>query len=155
MGCDAQSPDPCLCEYGIIDGDMAYLCLPEERMCQDDRTVAFCEAGEFIPQSCDEYCRDTLGPMAYSMGCDDQAEDPCQCEYDMVEGEMGAVCFPSSVICVDDDTVNICDDVGESISTVSCQEHCEGELGAGASSPGCDPSAGDDPCQCESGSSQE
>jgi len=146
-GCDATAEDPCLCMYDIVDG-IEVACGPADTHCADDWTLATCdEYGGYTSVDCNTYCSDTNGPDWYSMGCDTAAEDPCQCQYGIVDGEM-AMCGPGEVYCHDESTVAICDETGWDYRIATCDEYCVELHGEGFTSPGCDDSA-EEPCQCE------
>jgi len=86
-GCDADAADPCLCEYGIVDGDPP-MCTPGDVYCEDEDTAMVCSDGYYYePLECDAYCKEQYGEDAYAVGCDAEAEDPCLCEYGPVDGE--------------------------------------------------------------------
>ena len=147
IGCDAEAADPCQCVTDIVDGMMAE-CEPGDLYCADDRTVAICEDSYFYTShDCDERCRETHGPDFYSMGCDAEAEDPCRCEYGIVDGE-APMCDPGDVICFDDETVGVCEEGGWDYTPQDCAERCVETHGEGSASAGCDPLA-EDPCLCE------
>lgn len=144
-GCDAEAADPCQCQYDIIGGVVAE-CEPGDIMCQDEGTLLVCEGGyDYVTYNCHERCREEHGPEWSSAGCDTDADDPCQCFYDVLEGD-APVCTPGDMYCRDDGTIMICED--DMLVSRSCDDLCREEHGEGWSSAGCDVEA-DDPCQCE------
>jgi hypothetical protein len=151
-GCDAGADDPCQCEYDIIDGDVA-VCEPGDLMCTDAYTLATCVDWNWVweEQDCHEYCRDLLGPDAYSIGCDALAEDPCQCQYDVVVGVMPE-CSPGAFQCSDEDTVVICEEDAWTWTEHDCDTWCTDTFGEDYYAEGCDPgNESDNPCGCKYG----
>jgi hypothetical protein len=151
-GCDQNNAaDPCQCEYGMVDGGMPE-CEPGDVMCVNDRTAAVCtDSHEMREINCDQYCRDEHDgdPDWYSNGCSTSAEDFCQCEYGMLDGEM-MECTPEDIRCIDDETFQTCQD-GMFI-VERCDDICLERYGDGAFSEGCDTSL-DEPCRCIAASS--
>jgi hypothetical protein len=150
-GCDAQADDPCQCEYDIIDGDIAE-CTPGEVQCRGEETVAFCQENgwEWLETECGDYCQEIYGNEAYSLGCNAEAEDPCQCESDIVVGVMPA-CTPDDFYCQDDDTAMVCEEDGWTFTEVDCAEYCTENFGEDYYSTGCDQEDEENICGCEYG----
>jgi hypothetical protein len=148
LGCDAAADDPCQCMDDIIAGEMV-VCTPGDIMCLDEWTLGRCDdaAWDWVPQDCNTYCAETFGYDYYSLGCDTDAEDPCMCEYGIIDGDM-PMCEPGDMICLDDATLGVCGDDSWDYVPVDCDERCVEQNGAGYTSPGCDLAA-EDPCQCE------
>jgi hypothetical protein len=148
LGCDATAADPCQCMDDIMAGE-PIVCTPGDIMCLDDWTLGRCDeaAWDYVPQDCNTFCVETYGYDYYSQGCDATAADPCQCEYGMIDGEM-MVCEPGDVICLDEATLGVCDEAAMDYLPVACADRCVEQLGAGATSAGCDATA-TDPCECE------
>ncbi len=149
-GCDASNPeDPCQCEYGMIDGFMPE-CEPGEVICEDARNARVCQDGyEWMAVNCDEYCVEENGPDWFSNGCNASAEDFCQCEYGVLDGEM-MECTPDEIGCVDDSTVQTCQD--GLFVTQDCDERCRELYGDDSFSDGCDATS-PEPCRCVASSS--
>lgn len=143
-GCDAEADNPCQCEYDMIEGEMMW-CDPAQIYCIDSFTVEICEYESITTQSCNDYCVEHFGPDYISWGCNDDAEDPCQCDLDIIGGEM-MVCTPEDIICFDDDTMGVCENEWD-YTRVECADYCVETFGSEYLSEGCDASA-DDPCQC-------
>lgn len=150
-GCDFQADDPCMCEYDIILGDMP-ACTPGDIQCFDEKTLATCDDNgwEWVTQDCEEYCNQTYGIDAYSLGCDAQAEEPCQCETDIMDG-IAPSCTPGELYCQDTDTVMVCDDDGWTWSEVECNTWCTDTFGEDYYATECDGTDEDNICGCEYG----
>jgi len=151
-GCDVNAEDPCQCQYDIVLGVM-YECTPGEFACWDDDTVAFCDedSWSWTEWNCDDYCTETLGEYSFSRGCNDEADDPCQCEYDIVDGDI-AECTPGDFVsCKDEETAFVCDDNSWSWSEIECAEYCTDNFGSDYYSTGCDAESEDNFCGCEYG----
>jgi hypothetical protein len=131
-GPDGDPPDPPDCE-----GD--------EVRCVDSWTPEVCVDGRFEAIDCGAYCTETYGWDYWSMGCSAEADDPCLCEYDVLDGA-APYCEPGDVFCVGETTVEICDEWNSPI-THECAEYCVEQLGPEAISYGCDETA-EDPCLC-------
>jgi hypothetical protein len=145
-GCNAEAEDPCQCEYGIEDGIMAH-CDVGEVVCADEMTVGVCVDGvDFTYQDCNERCVAEHGSDWISPGCNAEAEDPCQCMYGIVDGEM-VECSPGDVRCAEDGTFAVC--VDNMWSWRSCEDYCDEMYGPDATSGGCDVTA-EEPCMCVS-----
>jgi hypothetical protein len=146
MGCDATADDPCQCDYDVIDGAAPY-CDPDELWCDEDGNVVQCVDYDYVTRDCDEVCAELLGPGGVSFGCDGaDAENPCLCDYDILEGEP-AVCEPSSITCLDEATLGVCN--GEWYEPVGCADLCVEELGPAGISLGCDTADAENPCLCD------
>ena len=165
--CDCQLPD------GDIDDDVDHDqdadpagCLPGEYYCQSDSVLAFCEeeGGEFQEYNCNEYCQQQHGNDAYSGGCDNAANDPCQCEYDSTDGlPVGdvdysidgdidnAICTLGESHCDEQDNLYVCESLSEGYVKYFCENYCVEEFGADYVSYGCDAQDTQNPCQCEYG----
>lgn len=144
-GCNAEADDPCQCEYDIPAGVPA-VCSPSEVNCADVNTLEYCEDGEFVTQNCDDWCLEQYGDFSYSAGCDESADELCQCEYDILEGEP-AMCLEGDLICIDEETAGICDSVAWDYVHVDCEDWCQETYGPDAHSGGCDESH-TEPCIC-------
>ncbi len=151
QGCDATAEDPCLCEYDIIDGDIAE-CTPGQFACLDDGQVQICndDSYSWTTQACSEYCQETHGAEFISYGCDDQAEEPCLCDYDMLDG-VWAGCEPDEVYCQDEDTLMVCAADRYSYDEKACTDYCIEVFGQDYYPTGCDTSDADNLCGCEYG----
>ncbi len=151
-GCDALADDPCQCDYDIIDGDIAE-CTPGGVACWDDETVAFCNQDSYswTEQNCNDYCLEVNGPDYHSNGCNAQADDPCQCEYDIIEG-IWVECTPGEFTCVDEDTASVCSADYMGWENVDCIEYCTDNFGDDYYSTGCkEDNSQDNICGCEYG----
>jgi hypothetical protein len=145
-GCDAQAADPCLCQYDIVAGSPPPV-MPDELRCVDDWTLEQCEGYECQQRSCDEVCQETHGYDWYSLGCDLSVEDPCQCEYGLIGGEP-VYCEPGELLwCIDENTVERCDDEGVP-TTQNCADLCREDFGDFYESDGCDAAQPDNICGC-------
>jgi hypothetical protein len=143
-GCDAAAADPCQCQYDIVAG-VAPVCTPGDVVCEDGDVLLRCDANyNQTRQDCDETCAAQGG---ISLGCDAAAEDPCQCEYDIVLGEM-AVCTPGDVICLDEATAGVCED-GVNYDPVPCEAFCQQLHGEDYTSIGCDAQDPNNLCGCK------
>jgi hypothetical protein len=150
-GCDAASDDPCQCD--IVDGGLPF-CSPGEMECLDEYTLSTCDENiSWVVTDCNQYCQETAEEpgMGWSMGCDVNAEDPCQCEYDIIMGEM-FMCTPGDIWCQDQETVAICNDDSFSWSEVGCYDYCVENFGEDYYPTGCDiANEADNICGCEYG----
>jgi len=107
----------------MMDGIMAD-CEPGDIECSGDGMIEICSESWFWESyNCDDLCREELGPDAISRGCDESAESPCLCEYDILEGE-APVCEPGDIICLDDDTRGLCGEDGWDWIAEDCYEFC-------------------------------
>jgi len=126
-----------------MEGDPAPV-MPDEIRCLDDRTLEQCEGYQWEQRSCDGVCRDTHGVEWYSLGCDVSAEDPCQCQYAIDDGDM-AFCEPGALLrCVDENTVERCDDA----QVQDCDDLCREDYGDFYESQGCDVHREGNMCGC-------
>ncbi len=151
-GCDAQAEDPCQCQYDIIDGDIAE-CTPGDFYCNGDGNVSICndDHWSWSIHECNDYCRETYGADFVSYGCSDDAEAPCLCDYDMIDG-VWAGCEPGEIYCQDDETLMTCNEEDRySYDEHDCAEYCVEVYGEDYYSNGCDASDADNPCGCEYG----
>jgi hypothetical protein len=148
-GCDDAEENPCGCEYDIVMGEMA-VCTPGHFYCHDENTLATC-VDEWAPYeltNCEEFCDDTYGIDSFSYGCDAEAEEPCQCEQDIIDGGIG-ICTPGEFYCANEDTVVICDEMWL-WTDVDCETYCTTTFGEGSVPAGCDPGNDrDNPCGCD------
>jgi hypothetical protein len=152
-GCNAEADDPCQCEYDMIAG-VQVECYPEDVYCVDERQVYTCEDYSPVIMDCDDWCVEQYGPDYASEGCDGTAEEPCQCFYNILEGDP-IWCAPGDVICLDEETLGVCEN--EDYVAFDCDERCQETYGPDAHSAGCDATA-EDPCLCiaaGSGSGEE
>jgi hypothetical protein len=141
VSCDAEAANPCQCEYDIGE------CEPGDVACENDYTVSFCGEDEtWSHQDCYEYCQENFGWDYWSWGCDAQAEDPCQCQYDIIEGII-AECTPGEFYCGDEQTAWVCFEEGFEFEAMYCEEYCHERFGEYVSSGGCYDQA-DVPCKC-------
>jgi len=71
-------------------------CEPGEIWCEDLETVVICndDGTAATATDCAEYCLETTGYQPYAYECNADAEEPCQCEYDIVAG-CSATVYPS------------------------------------------------------------
>jgi hypothetical protein len=124
-------------------------CLPGQVVCRGDSGYSTCNAdGEtWANTDCEDYCRDMFGHDATVLGCDEQAAQPCQCEYDITLGIM-AICTQGDVYCKDEATVGFCDYQTLEYDYQNCGEYCQETMGEDYYSKGCDAQASD-PCLCE------
>ena len=155
-GCNAENADNrCQCDYDQIDGMIAQ-CYPDEIYCQDAEYITYCDMnsgygedlGTPATVTCNEYCRLTLGPGYVSyQGCTaDSTEDLCNCEYDIIDGDI-AECAPSDILCMDGGQIAICN-ASYYYDYFNCADKCVTDLGEGAISTGCDAAAAENPCEC-------
>jgi hypothetical protein len=128
---DADPPDPPDCDEGSL-------------RCGDATTLESCTDGEWVAEDCQALCVEELGADHHSLGCDASAEDPCQCQYDIIDGDYDP-CWPNDLFCQDASTVVFCD---EDWAPTSCAEHCAEQYGPGFTSLGCDQNVAENPCQC-------
>lgn len=149
MGCNVDAEDPCQCEYDIVGG-VAPACMPGDVMCADDQTLAVCNDGYWYENiDCDAHCQQTLqDPYAYSLGCDMGAEDPCQCQYDIIDGDVAA-CTPGDIYCSDASTAQVCNQDHWSYTAYDCTTYCSDTYGPGFVSIGCDTLDPNNFCGCK------
>lgn len=146
-GCQEGSQDQCLCEYGLEQG-VAPECNPSDVWCVDEQNVEYCPSPSpswMQVTDCNSYCAEMYGPDAFSPGCDDNAHDPCQCQYGMVDGGPRE-CPPGYQSCAGEQSIVVCGENGEHI-TQSCDQYCTDRYGAEPTASECDDTL-DDPCQC-------
>ncbi len=131
----------------IIMGDVAY-CTPGDIYCADTQTLMTCndDRYSYSPTDCDAYCQATYGPQSYTLGCDVNAWDPCNC-YDMLDGGI-AQCTPGDVQCWDPSTIATCDPATGSLVSTDCTTWCHEHFGTTSTATGCDASQSDNPCGC-------
>jgi hypothetical protein len=134
----------------IIMGDIAD-CAPGDIFCADTQTLMTCneDQGTYTATDCDAHCQATYGPQSYTLGCDVNAVDPCNC-HDMLDGGI-AQCTPGTVWCLDPSTVETCDQATGSMVSTDCTTWCHEQYGATSTAAGCDASQSDNPCGCTSG----
>jgi hypothetical protein len=138
LGCDIEAQDPCQCQYDIVMG-VEPVCTPGEMQCWDENTLAVCSEDLYFETiDCNQYCQENaeLPDTGWSMGCDLESDDPCQCVYDVVDGYM-TECSPGEVSCQDEETVLICNDDYWSWSEVGCYEYCSDKFGSDYFPTGC------------------
>ncbi|PKN46121.1 MAG: hypothetical protein CVU59_07010 [Deltaproteobacteria bacterium HGW-Deltaproteobacteria-17] len=130
-------------------------CTPGEAMCRDAATLVQCDRDAVHHViDCNDFCVASRGPEWVSYGCNAaDSDDPCQCEYDILDGGIGA-CEPGDLYCSGDQGVTYCDavegDVWGTPVTVTCDEYCHLTFGPDYSSLlGCDAGLPDNICQCE------
>ena len=149
--CDETSEGFCYCRYDTFDGGM-YECYPDEKQCLDDATLLICnENYSFDPMSCEEYCQEKFGPDYISLGCNIEAQDPCQCEYGLTPGIV-AECTPGDIYCPDAQHVAICEE-GHLMHTIyACEDYCRITFGEDYySTMDCNAENPGNPCSCEYG----
>ncbi|MBW2700095.1 MAG: hypothetical protein JRF33_04685 [Deltaproteobacteria bacterium] len=126
-------------------------CEPDQMRCDTEALMICDEDGEgWTGQNCDGFCQDMYGMDAWSEGCDTNAQDPCQCEYDIMLGVM-AECTPGDIHCLNDDTLQVCDENAWSFTDHDCQDWCVENYGRSSLAGTCDASETDNPCGCEYG----
>ncbi len=128
---DADPPDPPDCDDGEV-------------RCADELTLETCESEEWVAENCHEICVEDLGYDGFSMGCDAEADDPCQCQYDIIDGDVDP-CYPNELYCQDAETVVFCND---DWAPQNCNEFCNENYGIDSVSHGCDAENAENPCQC-------
>jgi hypothetical protein len=106
-------------------------------------TALICGELGWESRDCQDYCADWY---THSNGCDADAEYPCQCEFDVIDG-VTAGCAPGQFTCIDEHTASICIEHYYDWEEVDCEAYCQGYFGDQATSEGCDPEA-ETPCQC-------
>ena len=150
-GCDIQADDPCQCEYDIIVGEMTE-CTPGDIVCKDEMTLATCDQHgmTWTEQNCEDFCNETYGYDAYSRGCDAQAEEPCQCETDIMDGIMPS-CSPGEMFCQDTNTVMVCAEDMWTWTEVDCDTWCTETFGEDYYATECDDTDEENICGCEYG----
>ena len=130
----------------IIQGDIAE-CTPGDIFCMDSQTLMTCNNGYSYDQTdCDAYCQATYGSQSYTLGCDVNVWDPCNC-YDMLDGGI-AQCTPGAVECWDPNTIATCDPSSGSMLSTDCTTWCHEHFGATTTATGCDAMKLDNPCGC-------
>ena len=137
----------CTCLYSTFDSE-SLPCAPEDSRCVDDAIWLECENQRYVPMDCDDYCRNTYGEHYYATGCDDNAVEPCQCEYGLTDG-IQSECQPGEGYCPDGEFLATCE--SEDIHTlVDCQTLCREEYGANSvSERGCEAYKNqENPCGC-------
>jgi hypothetical protein len=102
----------------------------------------------FEEQDCQEVCKNTFGSDYSSRGCDADAEDPCLCEYDIIDGDP-AVCTPGDMICMDENTVGICQEDQWSYQEQDCDDFCLENYGEDYYSEGCNSDNPENICTCK------
>ncbi|MFH1807731.1 MAG: hypothetical protein ABIJ09_03245 [Pseudomonadota bacterium] len=143
LGCSDDAADPCQCQYDLEMGVMA-VCMPGDIACESGNVLATCADYDYQRQDCDDTC---AAQGQISLGCDVNAQDPCQCEYDIAIGDV-AVCTPGDVICFDEATAGVCND-GQVHDAVPCEEHCRQTQGDDYTSIGCDAQDVNNFCGCK------
>ena len=103
--------------------DIGDPCRTTTQVCVDDESVQICEDQSWALASCESICA-SLGPAWIADGC----EDGCVC----MPANPDA-CTPGETICVDDDTIGVCDEM-QAWEESACAERCATE---GLSSAGC------------------
>ena len=155
MGCFSQYEiDQCPDDSTAVNGKCVgpdESCDPGLLRCDTGALMVCNEDGEgWTGQNCDAYCQEMYGTNAYSTGCEAEAADPCQCQYDITPGVM-AECTPGDFMCDQDESqVQICQDNAWEWTTVNCDDYCREVHGPDYYSMGCD-NADPEPCQCEYG----
>ena len=130
----------------IIMGDVAQ-CTPGDIFCQDAQTLMTCSASyAYEPTDCNAYCQATYGSYSYTLGCDVNAYDPCNC-YDMLDGGI-AECNPGMIGCLDPNTIETCDAATGSMVSTDCTSWCHENFGATSTATGCDAMNVENPCGC-------
>ncbi|RJO74058.1 MAG: hypothetical protein C4523_01485 [Myxococcales bacterium] len=155
--CDASQTDNiCGCFEDVTDGIQS-VCSVGEMYCSDEKTLEICidDYTGYEPRDCEQYCQETApddpGAYGYSLGCDAaNAENPCGCEYDILDGDV-ASCTPGEFVCADDYTLNVCQDDGYSWAAVDCWDRCLEQFGPDYYPVACNIENADNPCGCEYG----
>ncbi|MGM0597502.1 MAG: hypothetical protein ACQES9_10730 [Myxococcota bacterium] len=150
IGCTEDINQPCNCEYGGLDGMIAE-CTPGEERCTNTGIEVCVDLSGYYGwehYSCNEYCNEEYGDHYVSYdGCNSELdENLCQCEYEMIDGNMPA-CNPEDIAC-DGDNLLVCNNDTLSFETVNCSDKCSEEYGNSFVSEGCDASNPDNPCLC-------
>ncbi len=128
-------------------------CEPGETTCQDGATLVQCDRNSVRRIiDCHDYCVAEHGPDWSSRGCTPGGPDPCQCVYDIIDGEI-AMCTPDELYCADDWNVTFCDvpegETWGTPDTISCAAYCQRTRGTNWTSfNGCDAALGEYLCQC-------
>jgi hypothetical protein len=130
----------------IIMGDIAE-CTPGDIYCADDQTLMTCSDSYWYESTdCSAYCPANYGPQSYTLGCDVNAYDPCNC-YDMLDGGI-AQCTPDTVECWDSNTIATCDPSTGGLVSTDCTTYCHEHFGVQYTPTGCDATQLDNPCGC-------
>jgi hypothetical protein len=134
FGCDAEASDnPCKCDYDVVVGEPVE-CNPGDLICVDENTLGTCDNYYWESISCADFCVEAFGSDYYSAGCNaDNAENICQCEYGIVDGEM-VECTLEESNCADDENANWCGDYYW--QSIDCNEWCP-DNNPGSVSVGC------------------
>ncbi len=166
-GCDDTDEDNfCQCDYDMIEG-VAPECQPGDLMCvEDNGTLAICTDEYYFEYvDCDTYCVEEYGPDFISMGCNVEADEPCQCEYGVLPGEP-VECFVGEEGCLNATDLTRCIPYGDEdpadhegepgyMESITCDDYCAETYGPDWYSPlGCqedDPDENGELCNCEYG----
>ncbi|MDF1563037.1 MAG: hypothetical protein P1V51_08340 [Deltaproteobacteria bacterium] len=136
---------------GDITAGVMAECTPGDVYCSDAQTLQTCTDGYWYEAvDCNTWCQETYGPeygQAWSNGCDADAAEPCQCQYDMVAGEM-VQCLPGDIYCSDPGTAQVCNEDQMTYSAIDCATHCEQTHGPSFGTTGCDESDPENFCGC-------
>ena len=91
--------------------------------CEDHETAWVCNEDHwsYSSRDCTTWCKETFGEEFTSYGCDADALEPCQCQYDMIDGGM-IDCEPGDVWCLDGNLASVCNDDRGSVTYVECNE---------------------------------
>ena len=149
--CDYYLGD-CICRYERLDSHQIQ-CGSDDSRCVDDAIWLSCEKQRYVPLVCDDYCRNTYGEHYYASGCDDDAEEPCQCEYGLTDGILNE-CQPGDVYCPDGNHLATCE--SEEVHIIlDCNAYCREEFGEDSVSlQGCEAYKNlENPCSCSMGES--
>jgi hypothetical protein len=159
IGCFAEyKSDPCA--LGLLPKNPDGSCNPPD---PDDECIAglnWCDnltlytckddGSGWTDLDCDAYCQETLGFGGYAVGCDTREDEPCQCEYDIIAGEM-TMCTPGDIVCRDENTLATCDQQGVSWNEQDCDTWCTDTFGEDYYATECDDTDEDNICGCEYG----
>ncbi|MBN2724995.1 MAG: hypothetical protein JXR95_13075 [Deltaproteobacteria bacterium] len=100
---------------------------------------------------CWDYCDDGSAPLL-SAECNPDAENPCYCEYDILDG-MVETCDPGDFMCTGDDSIKYCVTETEDFGYYDyrqCNDYCASVYGIGyISYQGCTDENTENPCNCE------
>jgi hypothetical protein len=153
LGCQENFNQPCQCEYDIILGSPSE-CIPGEIFCIDSQNVNICTDfdgySDYKSMSCVDFCKENYGSEYYPYGdCSDtNAENPCQCEYEIIAG-IDVACYPGDIYCFDENTLLECDGNINDYQRINCSDRCLEQNGENSISNGCDASNDVNPCLCD------
>lgn len=94
-------------------GEVGDPCRSARQHCLSDATAQVCEDRVWVERDCESLCAE-LGPAYYASGCDFE----CVCSLVDPSG-----CTPGQSVCIDDETVGVCDEL-QVLEPRSCTERC-------------------------------